>query len=488
MTNSQWNKPIFSLKSPEDSNLLSIQNLLKEVAWWVVFDVNDLVEDLWYRWISHLLWDIECSLMLDVWSANYSGFSLDWLRKIFSYRDLASKLEFLTIPWNIWWLNISQFVSEKNALWIKAKVFAVVWWKNNDKHGVLKMTLEALKSWVDWIVCSWEYASIIREVFWNKYNFEIVVWWDIKPKDAIKSWANHVILWDVWVESEEVKTALSWFNSEISWILPEVTWEHEFEELLYTWKWLELLKYIWAFYQRPEWWAFVKMWNWFYADWYLNIWPFDSNHHVLDRAWEELALKLKQSWIEWDLIVWTQVWSIRLSSYLALRAWFWESIYLEKWATHQVSFSSFRDIISSNKSDEEKEKELKEVFNKSRENWITLIKHWSATLKWKKIILNEYMLTPWLLENIINFIRDAWWIVVAVVCIWNVVRKTEIEGVPIISCFEPPAFRFYAERDNISILLWKNVKPLPTNPLISYNPKSDWKWLVDSMRNKTKRD
>jgi orotate phosphoribosyltransferase len=260
------------------------------------------------------------------------------------------------------------------------------------------------------------------------------------------------------------------FFEEIAWIVPEIRWKYRFEELLYTWEWLELLKYIWAIYRRPDWGFYCRLASWQLSDTYINIAASERNHLILERAWSELSQKLSEKNIKADVVMWAQMWSIRLSSYLAEKMWVESSIYTEKTWPKDAEMALKRHDID---------------------------------LQWKNVVLSEDIVTKWsTLEKMIEIVEAWWWTVVAITCVWNRYWKDNFNWIPLISCFVPPAFNMFYDEKTLEIVHdkmqkeWKTeeeilveayrirheVTRLPEWSDISEKPKNEWTKLVESMR------
>jgi orotate phosphoribosyltransferase len=329
----------------------------------------------------------------------------------------------------------------------------------NSKHTVLKLAKEALEAWVDWIVCSPLEAQLLRDVFGREYNFEIVTpwvrfeWWDTQdqkrvmtPQKAIENGSSHIVMWRPILKSDNINEAITRFFEETKnvWYASDEQ-RHEFERLLYTGSWDELLKYIWAFYERKEWQNYCRLASWLISNAYINIWAIERNYLVVKRATSELSEQLKQKNIKADVVMWAQMWSVRLSLYLAEKLWIEESVYTEKW---------WKD-----------DKEM-------------LLKRHDIDLEWKKVILSEDIITKWsTLEKMIKLVEEKWWEVVWITCVWNRYWKDNFKWIPLIYCYEPPKFELYWDDNTPEEVRWNYLK-LPENAQISEKPKNDWKELT----------
>lgn len=436
----------------------------------VVFKVNDLLADIWLRWVDEIFKWVKWGIMLDPKWHDIPNTDENYIRKLWNY-DLRNKADFVTMHASNWFEALKKAVEIKNELWIKTKILAVTALTTLDdsetnrvfdetsKHSVLKLAKEALEAWVDGIVCSPMEAQLLRDVYQN-YNFEIVTpwvrfeWWDkwdqkrvMTPKRAIEQWSSHIVMWRPILWSENVEATVTRFFREIKWVwYASDEQRNEFEKLLYTWNWEELLRYIGAFYNRVDWWKYCRLASWLLSNAYINIWAIERNYLVVERASNEMATELRNKWLNADVVMWAQMWSIRLSLTLAEKLWIEESVYTEK---------------------EEQKMQLK--------------RH-DIDLTDKKVILSEDIVTKWsTLIKMIELVKQKWWEVIAITCVWNRYWKDDFEWIPLIACYNPPVFELYYDEKTPEWARW-NHPQLPKEADISEKPKNDWKELVESMR------
>jgi hypothetical protein len=300
---------------------------------------------------------------------------------------------------------------------------------------------------------------------------------------------------------EETQAAIERLRKEVEGVVPNIDYsKYTFERLLYTWEWLDLLKYIWAFYQRPEWWEYCRLTSELISNCYLNMWVSERSSLVLERWANELAWKLQEMGIKADVVVWAQMWSVRLSSYLAKSMWLvWldESIYSEKDNPFKTAIQTIKGICGESK-DYIKEilsksvrgaaeftfgkfKEVFEITENVPKEDMTLLRH-DIDFKWKKIVLSEDIITKGsTIEKMIKKVEAAWWEVVAITCIWNRYWKDNFNWIPLISCFTPPEFEMYYDDKTPKKNRWNHPK-LPEDSKVSEKPKNEWPKLVESMR------
>ncbi len=464
----------------------------------VIFKVNDLIADIWLKWVEDMFkWFDENGIMLDPKWFDIPATDANYIRKLSNY-TLWWKAEFVTMHASNWCAWLKKAIDTRNELWIKTKILAVTALTTMDdqetnrifdetsKHSVLKLAKEALDAWVDWIVCSPMEAELLRDVYKN-YNFEIITPWvrfddkkvegdDQKrvmtPQKATEHGSNHIVMWRPILWSDDVKVTIERFFEEIKgvWYASDEQ-RHEFERLLYTWEWEELLRYIWAFYNRPKWGKYCRLASWLLSNAYINIWATERNYLVVERATNEMAVNIKNKWIEADVVMWAQMWSVRMSLYLAEKLWIEESVYTEK-----EEYDTNDSIIL------EKEGAIYHRKLPKEEQSMKLKRH-DIDLTWKKVILSEDIVTKWsTLKKMIQLVKDWWWEVVAIACVWNRYWKDNYEWIPLTSGYTPPEFELYYDDQTPIEARW-NYPKLSEWAKISEKPKNDWDELVGSMRN-----
>lgn len=240
------------------------------------------------------------------------------------------------------------------------------------------------------------------DTVYEKYNFEIITpwvrfsWnetWDQKrittPCQAVKNGSTHIVMWRPILESVDIIKTVNKFFDEISWVLQEIKWKYQFEKLLYTWEWIDLLKYIWAIYRKPKWWLYCRLASGLLSDTYINIWASERNYLVLERAWRELTEQLSEKWIHADITMWAQMWSIRLSSYLAEKMWIEESIYVEKDSVKEQKYDDITHIVDNPTENDEilipQLGEIRDVIKNPNYAEKMALKRNDIDLTWKKL-------------------------------------------------------------------------------------------------------
>ena len=448
-----------------------------ECAWFmdsILFKVNDLLADIWLKWIAEMFEWVGWGLMLDPKWHDIPNTDENYFKKLWKY-DLWNRADFVTMHASNWYEALRKAVETRNELWIRTKIFAVTAltslddektnriFDENSRHTVLKLAKLALEAWVDGIVCSPMEAQLLRDVFGEKYTFEIITpwvrfeWTDVQdqkrvmtPKRAIEQWSSNIVMWRPILDSEDVGATVTRFFDEIKWVWYATDEQrNEFERLLYTGNWQELLRYIWAFYNRPEWGMYVRLASWLLSNGYINIWATERNYLVVERAANDMATEIKNKWLNANVVIWAQMWSVRLSLTLAEKLWIQESIYTEKW------WEDGKDMVLS--------------------------RH-DIDLTGKKVILSEDIVTKWsTLYKMIELVKQKWWEVIAVTCVWNRYWEDSFEWIPLISCYTPEPFELYWDEKNPEWARW-SYPELPEWVKISEKPKKDWDELVASMK------
>lgn len=448
---------------------------LEDVKWKIIFKLNDVLELKWMEWfinsmksLEHYNWadlrfmvDLKRHDIPDTISRYFKRLSESWL---------WSWTEFVTIMATWWPDMMKKAVDTRNQLWLKTKILAVtVLTSISDeqslsiygvpaKYWVLKLTNMALESGVDGIVCSPNEAQMLRSVFgaW----FDIVTPWrfvDSKkdaqtristPDSAIRNGATSLVVGRPILKAANPQQALLELFSMVNWVEYVKSWEYTFEKLLIRWSWEDLLKHIGAVYERPQWWKYVRLASKLLSDWYVNIWSAERSYLILDRAASELANSLREKWVNFDIVMWAQMWSVRLSSYLERYTQAKESIYTEK-------------------------------------NWDNMaLKRHDIPLLWKKVVLSEDVITKWsTIIKMKKLIEDNWGEVVAITCIVNRYWSDKFEWIPLISTYTPRPYNFYYDENTpTQEIETKKAQPLPDWALISEKPKFDWAELKASMQ------
>jgi orotidine-5'-phosphate decarboxylase len=445
----------------------------------IVYKVNDLLALIWFEWLNQLFKDTSAFFMLD-WKYHDIGNTCWNYLKQLKESGFAEKVEFLTVHSSNGEEALKKIMETKKKLgldnlkilWITALTSLnsqdtnnIYGW--NTKDTVLKLANIAKKSWLDWVVCSAHESAIIKEIFWE--NFITMTPWirleklenddqqRVKsPNEAIENWSDNLVIWRPITQSENktetVKNILEEMNNS-NYSKKNNNIE---KKIFYTGNWEETLKYIWVIYLRPENGKYCKLASGLYSNAYINIWILERYPNILQKITSELREKLiekklfNEEDIEDYIIMWAQMWSVRISSHLALALWInWKSIYTEKWWDHW--------------------------------NWMLLKRH-DIDLKWKKIILSEDIISAWsTIKKMKTLVESLGWKVVAVTCFWNRNGWEEFMWIPLLYCYKPPLFELYHDKNTPVENIWK-TQELEKDSKISFKPKNDWNELVESMR------
>lgn len=462
------------------------KKILEIISWlWtqserILFRFTDLIFHKWIDWIVEIIKNLE-SNRLDisrlhwvfdlkfVWTPN----SIETYLKILIYSWIRN-IDYITISLWWWYTLIKTAKNIIKSLWLNTKILAITVfthfdkdeclkiWHNNAQYSVLNLSKIALEAWADGIICSPLETKMIKTVFSDQYNFEIFTPWiritnqivneddqirTSTPKDAIKWWSDWLIIWRPITKSNNSHNILSDILREIDEVKYDKSWGefYELEKLYFCWDWWALLKYIWAFYVRPKNWKFVRLTSWCVSNWYINIWVIERHYWIIEKAMSDLSDKLKNLFLEPNVVIWAQMWSVRLSIFLAKYLNVYESIYTEK-------------------------------------DWDEMkLKRHDIDLKWKTVVLSEDVVNRWsTLRKMIDMVSEKWWKVIAITCIINRSWSEFFEWIPLISCYVPDTFEIYYDDKTPEHSRWTLPK-LPEWVTISEKPKFDWDNLINSM-------
>ncbi len=437
----------------------------------IVFKIHDLVSLIGFQGLHDVLKDIDCKLMLDPKWHDIPNTLKNYLKQLHA-SGLWSKVEYITIHTS-WWTDMltmaletkDELLPHVKLLWITALTSLDdedTWYifDATAQHSVLKLAKIALDLGIEWLVCSTHESNILRWVFGE--HFEIVTpwvrfaWesaWDQKrvmtPSDAIINGSTHIVMWRSILWSNNISQSVNQFFSEIHNQKYINTHWFRYEKMLYTGDWKDVLSYIWAFYFRPEGWKYVRFTSKVLSNAYINIGAIERSYWVVDRACSELASQIRAKNIIADVVVGAQMWSVRISLFLAKKLGIQQSIYTEK--------------------------------TENNNNNMALKRH-SIDLTWKRVIISEDIVSRGTTTaKMRQVLEELWATVVAIACVWNRYEQSSQDWVPIISCFVPPKFELYWD-DNTPADQRKDFPRLPQWAVVSEKPKNDWWELVESMR------
>ena len=411
-------------------------------------------------------------------------------------------------------------VAMRNKLGLKTKLLAVTAlttldeqqtqriYGNNRNHSVLKMAQDAIDAGMDGIVCSSQEATILRWVFGD--DFLIVTpgirseEWNVENDDQknintpvgarINGVDEEVIGRDILANKKipnpiealrSVLNATKWINK---WEIDPTL--HEFERILYKGSWEELLKYIGAFYIRPENGAYVRLASGLLSNGYVNIWVAERNPYVLEKASYELQNMLAEKKIKADVVMGAQMWSVRLSSHLAKSMWVEESVYTEKENDESIEAfaermanKSTHDYQSGISSIQDRQDFIKNIVSEySKLDGMALKRH-EIDLQGKSVVLSEDVITKaTTTKKMIEIVQNAWWTVVAITCLANRTWEDNVDGIPLLTAYTPAPFELYYDEKTPPEAV-KNNPQIPDGATKVEKPKAKWNELVQSMRN-----
>ncbi|MCK9272840.1 hypothetical protein M0P65_04815 [Candidatus Gracilibacteria bacterium] len=192
----------------------------------------------------------------------------------------------------------------------------------------------------------------------------------------------------------------------------------EFEKILYTGSWAELIKHLKAIYRKPEGRGkYARLTSGLISDGYVNFGATERDFRVLERASNELAgqiIKQKEKIGKIDVIMGAQMGSVRISSFLGKALNVNESIYAEK----------------------------------DGENLI--LKRHDINLKGKNVILSEDVITKGsTLAKMIELVEKRGGKVTAITCVVNRSGKDNYNGIPIYTCYIPEKFGMYYDDTSV---------------------------------------
>lgn len=459
--------------SPEKA-LHTVKKVLSENQQYqknILFKIHDIVSLVGFRGIQELFDGVDCRFMLDLKWHDIPNTLKNYIVQL-KNSGLGEKIEYITlhISWGSEMLSVAQKTKQQYLPHVKLLgITALTSLDHNDtnyiydateKHSVLKLAKLALDSGIEGIVCSAHEASVLHEVFWQ--NFDIITpgirfaGTDVgdqkrvmTPAEAIRHGATNIVMGRPILESENISESIERFFREVKDV--EYTPQHiyNFEKMLYTGDWKDILSYIWAFYFRPEGGKYVRFTSKVLSNAYINIWAIERSYSVIDRATRELAQKIREKNIQADVVVGAQMGSVRISLALAQKLGIEQSIYTEK--------------------------------TENDNNNMDLKRH-AIDLTWKKIILSEDIVSRGTtIAKMREVLENLWGKVVAIACVWNRYEQEQQDGTPIISCFVPPKFELYWD-ENTPQDQRKDFPRIPDGACIAEKPKNEWGELVESMK------
>ena len=460
--------------SPEEAHsvISNISQQLPEYKNQILYKFNDMIALLGLKGIAELVDGLDVQLMLDPKWHDIPQTLSNYIQKL-ADSWLADISQYVTIHASNGYSWLEAAVKKKNELWLKTKILGITpltsltqkdiedIYDDTAKHATLKLTKIALESGLDGVVCSAHEIGILRWVFGDDMalvnpgiRFSDGDHHEQKrvatPGEAVSAGSTDIVMWRWILQSDDMIAAIKRFFSEIS----EVSYGgsdniYEFEKILYTGDWKELLSYIGAFYFRPEWGKYCRLTSKLVSNAYINIWAVERNPFVIERATSEMAFKLNKKNISPDVVMWAQMGSVRISLYLAEKLWVTESVYTEK--------------------------------TNDNNNEMKLKRH-DISLKWKKIVISEDVVNRGsTLRYMVDIVNELWWEVIGIACLANRHGKDNFDWIPLISCYEPEAFEQYWDA-NTPEEQRKDYPRLPDGAIVSPKAKNEWDELVASMR------
>jgi len=459
--------------SPEEARkiIVNISESLPEYKNDILYKFNDMIALLGLQWIYELTKDLDIKLMLDPKWHDIPQTLSNYMQKL-SDSWLWDKTEYVTIHASNGHSWIAAAVKTRNELGLKTKILAITAltslshtdiqsiYDEDADSSTLKLAKIAFDSGADGVVSSAHEITALRSVFWEDFaivnpgiRFADGDHHEQKrvstPSDAVERGSTDIVMWRWILQADDMIAAIQRFFDETSTVVYKKSTGHQFEKLLYTWNWKELLSYIGAFYFRPEWWKYCRLTSKLISNAYINIGSVERNPFVIERATSEMAEKLQAQNITPDVVMWAQMWSVRISLYLAEKLWVQESVYTEK---------------TNNNNNEMK------------------LKRHDISLQWKKIVISEDVVNRGsTLRYMVDIVNSLWWEVVWIACLANRHGKDNFDGIPLISCYEPEAFELYWDKETPEEQR-KNHSKIPEWSDISPKAKNEWDILVESMK------
>jgi len=432
----------------------------------ILFKVNDLVTSIGFKWLKEMFLGVPHKIMLDLKWHDISNTLINNIIQI-KNNDLWEQIKYFTLHGSNSKEAIEKAVEKRNNLWIRSKILwitlltslgdnnAMEIYGKNSIDTVLSLTKEILEWWADGVVCAPQDIAMVRSVFW--YDFEIVTpgvrfeWserWDqvriATPKETIESGWNHVVMGRPLLQSDNVITQVQRFFHEIKGVVSkDFQWLNERERLLYNNHKEEFFKDIGVYYTMKKWWKYCRLASGLVSSSYMHTWIFERHPSFLSYFAFDLARNMREQNIECDVVMWAQMGSVRFSYALAQVLWSKQSIYTEKW-----------------------------------EGWELFLKRHNIALRWKKVVLNEDVVTKWsTLRKMIQIVESKWWKVVGITCIANRHGKDSFEGIPLLSYYIPPEFELFYDSQTPREARW-NYPELPEWSLVSEKPKNElFNWV-----------
>lgn len=489
----------------------------------VLSKFNDLLSFEWMTGVKEIMKELEDSwietellqLMLDPKWNDIPNTIQNYLTKLHK-SGLGVHTKLLTLMASWWYDMMKAAVKKRDELGLPTKLLAVTvlttlgdkWsqrvYGDNVKHAVLKLAKDALAAGMDWIVCSPQEATMLRGVFGDEF---LIVTPGIRMADnnvtdddqhridtpdwAIRNGSTHLVIGRPITQAEDKSWALTDILSSIDGVQrnsPDKK-AFSFEKALYAWSMEDVLKYIGAIYIKPDNGSYVRLASGLLSNGYVNIGVAERNPYVLERASNELSSQIIEKNIKADVIMWAQMWSIRLSSHLAKSLWVEESIYTEKTVGDAIDklkkdlMDVFTTINTWSLSEDGIKESINDMINdyKVNSSGMKLDRH-DIDLTGKSVIISEDVITKATTARKMIEIVEQWrGTVVWISCLANRSGADNIDGIPLFTTYTPAPFELYYDENTPEAAIGNNPK-IPDNAKKVEKPKASWNDLVQSMR------
>lgn len=437
----------------------------------ILYKFNDLISLIWFQGISQMLDGLDVRIMLDPKWNDIPNTLSNYVQQLYN-SGLYTKVDILTLHANSGKQSIQAAQDKKTELGMSFDVLAITSltsqslsdtqhiYDETPLYSVLKLTKLALNSWADGVVCSGMETSILRTVFGQEFQilnpgvrFQGGEVHDQKrvvtPQAVGENGGNYVVMGRPILESDDMVSSIQRFFDETQGVSYQPVLGFAFERSLFSGTWKDILSYIGAFYFRPEGGKYCRLTSKLVSNAYINIGAIERYPFVIERATQDMAAFIIERGIETDVVLGAQMGSVRISLYLAEKLGVSVSIYTEK--------------------------------TNNDNNEMALKRH-NIDLKGKKIVISEDVVNRGsTLLKMIEIVEENGGEVVAIACVANRSRKSEINGIPLVACYIPEEFEIYYD-DITPEEERKEYPQLPQWSIVSPKPKNEWDELVESMR------
>lgn len=464
----------FDGKSGEELKKFIFENREVFVSKNLHIKLNDLIADIGIQWVKDLAEEIKTETGVEItWMIDGKWFDIP--NTVANY---AKRLEWLNVAYyTVHASGGGEMIRAAKTAAPEKKILAITIltsmkddevgeiYDANRADSILRLAKSALEAGADGLVCSPADAPMLRQVFGN--DFLLVTpniqreWIERNddqnkaltntPRGAIENGSSDIVVGRPILTAENPGEVIGEILSQMGNATPKNfdTGDFAFEKILHRGDWETLLKYIGAIYRRPEGGAYVRLASKLLSDGYINVGATERDYRVLERASDELRDQIRSAGISPDIVMGAQMGSVRLSETLARSLSVAQSIYTEK--------------------DGESMK---------------LARHdlWDWAFEWKKIVLSEDVITKGsTLEKMIEIVNNGGGEVIAVTCVVNRSGKDNYNGIPLYTCYTPPAFGMWHDDMTPVENRW-STEMIPNDGEKIEKPKNEWNRLVLSMR------